>query len=466
MTDATDVLIVLARWPEPGQAKTRLIPALGPEGAAHLHRAMVDRTLRTARQFTARWPCRIEVRLDSAEPEAARGWLGTDVALVPQGDGTLGVRLSRAVDEAFRTGARAVGVIGTDTPGITAATLERAFRAVALNDVVVGPATDGGYYLIALGRPAPLLFEDIPWGGSGVFEATLVRIAVLGLSVARLEVLPDVDRPVDLPVWAQARRPSREWPASSRISVVVPALNEATRVASAIAAARAPGVEVVVADGGSVDDTVSVASAAGATVVGAPRGRARQMNAGAACATGDLLVFLHADSRLPPGFDVEVRRVLADGRVSAGAFAFAVDRPFPGSRLVERAVNLRSRRLGLPYGDQALFMRRCVFERVGGYPALPILKDVTMIKRLAREGGLAIVADAVRTSSRRWRALGVMRTTLINQAILLGYALGVSPDRLARLYRAAAVGDSPGSSRRLPRSFRIAWLRRLFRPAD
>ena len=199
-----DVLVVFTRVPEPGRTKTRLIPALGAEGAAALHRAMVHRTLDTARAMREYWPCVLEVALDGGSPEASRDWLGPDVDIAPQGEGSLGERMARVFENHFRAGASRVVLVGTDVPALTPAILTRAFQALDVDDVALGPARDGGYYLVALRRPVPHLFEGIAWGGPDVFAATLARAASAGLSVARLDVLSDVDTPEDLAVWRQA----------------------------------------------------------------------------------------------------------------------------------------------------------------------------------------------------------------------------------------------------------------------
>ncbi|WP_309474814.1 TIGR04283 family arsenosugar biosynthesis glycosyltransferase [Dissulfurirhabdus thermomarina] len=226
------------------------------------------------------------------------------------------------------------------------------------------------------------------------------------------------------------------------ISVVIPMLE--TRpglVERAVASAAAPGVEVLVVDGGSGRAAVEAAARAGARVLESPPGRARQMNAGAAAAGGDVLLFLHADTRLPPGYPDQVRRVLAAPGVAAGAFPLRIDGGRRGYRLIERLVDWRSRRLETPYGDQALFLRREVFAAAGGFPDLPIMEDYEMVRRLRRMGRIGLADDPVVTSARRWERLGLWRTTLWNRALVLAYRAGVAPERLARLYGTAGRTD-------------------------
>ncbi len=242
-----------------------------------------------------------------------------------------------------------------------------------------------------------------------------------------------------------------------RISVVIPTLDEEANLEALLPSLVVrPGVECVVADGGSADGTRETASRLGARVVEAPRGRARQMNAGAAVATGGILLFLHADTRLPDGFDARVREVLARPGVAAGAFRLGIDAHGIPFRLLELAVDLRSRLQQRPYGDQAIFVRADVFRQVGGFPDMPILEDLAFVRLLRACGRIEISPARVSTSARRWIANGVWRTTLCNQGALWAWRFGASPERISAWYRrlrpkgkVAAVEcsiASPGSS--------------------
>ncbi len=228
------------------------------------------------------------------------------------------------------------------------------------------------------------------------------------------------------------------------ISVIIPALNEEPYIGRTLQALQqAAGVEVIVVDGGSADDTVRRAETAGARVMVAAGGRARQMNVGAQAAPGDILFFLHADTLAPPGFDGAIRAALQDPRVAAGAFRLGIRGASAGLRLVEHLANWRSRRLGLPYGDQGLFVRADLFREIGGFPELPIMEDYVMARRLKRHGRIVTLPLAVATSGRRWQSLGIWWTTLINQMMIIGYSLGVDPAVLARWYRAGRGRDTP-----------------------
>ncbi len=219
------------------------------------------------------------------------------------------------------------------------------------------------------------------------------------------------------------------------ISVIIPALNEAGCLAPTLAAAgSAPRAELILADGGSSDQTRDIARRYGAKVVNSPRGRAQQMNLGAAQASGQILLFLHADTLLPPGWQHEARRILHQPGVAAGAFGFRVDWRPAKMRFIELGVGLRCRLGQMPYGDQALFMRRQVFEQAGGYPQVPIMEDVALVKRLKGLGRVVTSPAPAITSARRWQARGALYTTGLNYLLMIAFYMGIPPTTLRRLY--------------------------------
>jgi rSAM/selenodomain-associated transferase 2 len=224
---------------------------------------------------------------------------------------------------------------------------------------------------------------------------------------------------------------------TAKISIVIPVLNEEENVGMAIASTRTtPSTEVIAVDGGSTDSTVALATALGVTVLSTTAGRAHQMNMGAEAATGDILLFLHADTCLPIGFADLVRTTLAaEDAIVAGAFSLRIDSPLRSLRWIERGVNWRSQFFQLPYGDQAIFLRADTFHKVGGFPEQSIMEDFELIRRLQRLGKIAIVSAPVVTSARRWLQRGVFTTTLINQLVIAGYLLGIRRERLGQLYR-------------------------------
>lgn len=223
----------------------------------------------------------------------------------------------------------------------------------------------------------------------------------------------------------------------SKISIIIPVLNEAANIQKTLHKLPGdPDVEIIVIDGGSQDQTVALVQTLGVKVMIATQpGRAYQMNLGASIATGDILLFLHADTQLPPNYQELIKQTVSTPKTIAGAFQLTIDSEQLSLKFIAKMVNMRSRFLSLPYGDQAIFLYASVFREVGGFAELPIMEDFELIQRLKRQGKIALAPASVITSDRRWRKLGVFRTTWINQLIILGYYLGVSPNKLARFYR-------------------------------
>ena len=223
---------------------------------------------------------------------------------------------------------------------------------------------------------------------------------------------------------------------TSNISIIVPTLNEADNLAL-LQTAAAEVDELIVVDGGSTDDTVKRAGALGYRILEAngPGGRGAQLNIGADNASSEILLFLHADTLLPSDFSRRVMSCLDDPGNSLGAFSLKVDSGRGLLRCIVAFANLRSRLLGLPYGDQSLFMRKNDFLKIGGFPEVPIMEDFMLVKAAKKHGRIRTLPQTVTTSARRWQRLGPLRTTCINQLVVLGYYMGVSPRKLAAFYR-------------------------------
>lgn len=415
-------VVLFTRFPKAGQAKTRLIPTLGAIGAAELQRRMTRLAVARAWAFCAAAAGRrLVIAYEGGSESEVRAWLGP-LNYLAQGEGDLGVRMQRAIGGEFPRGAGSVIVIGADCPRLEHRGLEAAAQSLASNELVFGPAGDGGYYLVGMNKPVGEIFTDIPWGTGAVLTSSVQRAREVGIEPALLEVLPDVDEPGDLPdAWAALA-------ASRMVSVIIPALNEATNLRELL-----PGIvaaephEILVADGGSTDETAAVARSFGARVVHAERGRGRQMNAAASVATGEHLLFLHADTDPPENFPSLVSNVLECAAISGGAFKFRLREPVAGGALIEWGVALRCALHRLPYGDQGLFVRRALFEVIGGFHDKPLLEDLEMVRRLGAIGRIVITREVAATSSRRWREAGTIRTFLHHQRILIVHSLGLRP---------------------------------------
>lgn len=464
-------LIVFTRYPQPGKTKTRLISSLGAEGAAALQRQMTDYTMRQVKALLEVQSVSVEIWFagDQAPEEQSseiaqrdrqlmQSWLGSEWVYQSQSPGDLGARMAEAFQAAFAAGMKQVMTIGTDCPGLDAGKMAQAFRALQDHDLVLGPATDGGYYLIGLRQFFPALFAEIAWGTSEVFQKTVEIAQSLGLAIARLDPLTDVDRPADIPVWQAVLAQSGlkivsaspcasipiaiPLPRSISVSIIIPVLNEAATIQAGLSNLQlrqttetADTIEVIVVDGGSQDETVTLATALGAKVIISASGRANQMNAGAKLATGEILLFLHIDTCLPDEFVPLLQQTLAQPETIAGAFELRIAGEKPALRLVEWGVKWRSRLFQLPYGDQAIFLKATTFHQLGGFPELPIMEDFEFVRRLRAKGRIAIAPANVITSGRRWENLGVLKTTLINQLAIAAYFVGISPERIARWYR-------------------------------
>lgn len=406
-------IIVFTRFPVPGHVKTRLIPELGADGAAKLQRRMTEFTVKQIRQTGIK----MDIRFTGGSEFQVREWLGPDGKYTPQGAGDLGARMERAFKDAFNEGAEKVLVVGSDCPDNRAANMLKALKLLNDRRCVLGPATDGGYYLIGLSEPRPGLFRDVDWGTERVLKQTVEKLDHYTV----LPALNDVDDPGDVPL---------------QISVIIPAINEENFIQPAVEAAmNGFYTETIVADGGSGDRTREIALQAGARVIQSRAGRAIQMNVGAQHAKGDIFVFLHADSFLPPGWDYQVRRVMKQPRVILGYFDFAINGSFPGKQWIEWGANVRSRLLKRPYGDQGLFIRRNDFFDIGGFPEVPILEDVLFVKQARGRGMTGGTGVPLPTSGRRWLKYGVINTTIFNQMVLIAACLGADLENLRDIYR-------------------------------
>lgn len=218
------------------------------------------------------------------------------------------------------------------------------------------------------------------------------------------------------------------------VSVIIPTLNEESCLAATVASLRRQNPrEILVVDGGSTDSTRACARGAD-LFVESPRGRAAQMNAGAVRATGEILLFLHADCTLADGALREVERLLRRRSVAAGCFRMRVDADGWLYRLIDACATARVGLTGLAYGDQGLFLRRSVFDRAGGFPAVRFLEDVLLSQRLGRMGRMVVAQSCITVAPRRWQKKGLVRQTLRNWILIASAALGVSPDRLASYY--------------------------------
>jgi rSAM/selenodomain-associated transferase 2 len=221
------------------------------------------------------------------------------------------------------------------------------------------------------------------------------------------------------------------------VSVIIPTLNEATTIEHTLQRLQHPAfTEVLIVDGGSQDETLARAAKAApqARLLSSPKGRARQMNTGAAASSGDILLFLHADTLLPQTAGDDIVVALQDPHVIGGRFDVRLDSDTTWLWLVSRLMNFRSRVTSIVTGDQALFVRRPVFQAVGGFPDIPIMEDIALSMQLKQKGRIAAIDSCVLTSARRWRRYGTARTIMLMWVLRLLYFAGVPAARLKQWY--------------------------------
>jgi len=222
----------------------------------------------------------------------------------------------------------------------------------------------------------------------------------------------------------------------ARLSIIVPVLDEAANIVAlqALAPLRARGAEIIVVDGGSADDTAALAAPFADRVLASARGRATQMNAGAASARGDVLLFLHADTRLPADAERLILEGLAQSRRAWGRFDVTIEGGHPLFPIIAWFMNTRSRLTGIATGDQAMFVRRDAFAAAGGFPEIALMEDIAFARRLKRVSRPVCLRARVITSGRRWEKRGVLRTILLMWRLRLAYFFGARPDNLAQQY--------------------------------
>ena len=231
------------------------------------------------------------------------------------------------------------------------------------------------------------------------------------------------------------------------LSVIIPVLNEAKHLERILSRLRAicPGAEVIIVDGGSEDGTNTVARRfPWVRYLSSRRGRARQMNAGAKVANGEVLLFLHADTLLPAGANAAILGAFNDPEVVAGRFDVRFDTPRPVFKVIAFFINLRSRLTNICTGDQALFVRRKTFEELRGYPEIPLMEDVELAKRLKRKGAMSCLRLKVITSARKWEQGGVLRVVLLMWMLRFLYCVGVGPERMHRWYYPSLASPDRG----------------------
>jgi uncharacterized protein len=441
-------ICVFAKPPVPGQVKSRLIPVLGSNGAAKLAAAFLQDTWASVSALP--WAKPVLASTGEGQPACLAGpaeaWL--------QGEGDLGARVENILRRALRDHPYAIAV-GADSPGLPEEFLDQARVALTLVDAVIGPCEDGGFYLLGLRRCPEALLSGISWSSTVTCQETIAKIRAAGLRIEVLDPWFDVDAAKDLAkleslirtnqiqapktkAFLESHEASRSAARSLKCSVIIPTLNEREYLPQTLAVLKKQTWihEVIVADGGSTDGTREWLAAQNfARVVDAPAGKGNQLNAGARAAVGNVLLLLHADCQLPPDAGERIETALQSQEVAGGCFEvrFNADRP-RSLKMVAAGINFRARLIGAATGDQGIFVRRRVFEQVGGCPHWPLFEDVELVRRIKEEGEFAVLGSQLQVSPRRHLARGVFRTVLLIYILRVAYWLGVSPYTLKKWF--------------------------------
>lgn len=453
MTAEKKAIIIFTRIPVPGHTKTRMMPYCTAEECAELHRCF----LRDIAPLGSALDADVYVYYTGGEPDCLAEFFGAPGSVTSGGgvvryreqSGTdIGERMARAFGEVLPRCKRCV-LIGSDIPELSAETICKAFDLLESADVVLTPTAEGGYCLVGMKEPHCEIFDIEGYGGESVLADTASRCSSLRLHLAltgEVGAYHDLDDRSDLADYRERMRrdaalalthTGRFLTEKMTISVIVPMYNEEKTIAHFLEelAPYAAEAEILLADGGSSDDTLKIAGER-FVVVHSPKGRAVQMNRAAEKACGDVLFFLHADSlRLPEDMLDAVRAAMTKSRCGC----FHID--FPSDKLLMRTntfmSNLRVRRSGIMFGDQGIFIDRRLFEELGGFTEIPIMEDLELSLRLRGIGIVPRVAGGtIVTSARRYgeSTLKILRTEYRMWRLRRRYIAGEDPAVLAAEY--------------------------------
>lgn len=427
-----DQLIFFVKAPKRGEVKSRLAAEIGDEKALSIYKAVATRSLNSLRKglYDLQIAC-----YPPDEGEMVSEWLGPDLNLQPQKGAELGERMGNAFRDAFYQGAEKVVLVGSDIPGLERYRVEEAFSALEDNDAVINPTFDGGYCLIGFAKQGfqPAIFRGIKWSSESVFKDTIEIFSRKGTTVRVLRPLHDIDRAEDLKYFPEFSETKKI------ISVIVPVLGEAESinplVRHLLSLDGAEECEIIVIDGDPGRGTVDAIEEKGIRKIVSEKGRARQMNMGAGAAKGEILLFLHADTYLPANAFRKIRDTIAGGRYVGGAFNLSLDSSRPLIRFISRAGAIRTRLTHIPYGDQAIFLRRDYFMKIGRYKEISLMEDVELMRRIKRLGGkIRILNEPASTSARKYLRDGPLYAASRNCLLRILFDLGTPPEKLEKLY--------------------------------
>lgn len=434
MKDQDKALIIFMRFPEMGKVKSRLASSIGWQQSMEVYLKLARRTLGLVSEFKVQHP-EIDIYIfftpsDRASDmkEAFPGpWF-----FVPQNGTHLGSRMSNAFQTLFKRGYGQVLMVGTDIADLQTSDFEAGFEALKSGCSALGPATDGGFYLIGLKSPCSLPFETERWGTNDVFFRTFNLLEVSGHRVRITQERQDIDRPEDLqflhlnPLFL------------SSLSVIVPTLQSPHALEPWITSLKRqlwPGDEIIISRGSGTPRIIrSSTDHVHQLWLESPPGRGIQLKEGARHAAGCCLLFLHDDSEPPANFAYHIRKALLNRSVSLGCFELSFRPSTAALDAIAKWANFRSRHLRLPYGDQGLFCRNEIYTKVGGMRELFIMEDVDLVRRCRRLGKVAVLPFTMRTSPKRYHTRGVLRASIENHMVMASYLLGIDNRKIYSFY--------------------------------
>ncbi len=435
MTNSTPIpaerlLILFAKTPTAGQVKTRIGAQVGLEQAAQIYQTMLE-TILAASGGDGRWQ-----RLVALTPDSDAAWFETrNLPYIRQLGENIGERMANALSEGFRQGSAQVMVIGSDIPELDEAEIAAAFSRLDTEPAVVGPSIDGGFYLFGANRQfqqqaARVLQAEIPWSTPQVLALVQDLCRQQSLPLFSLPPKRDIDTYED---WLDYQAASAATDIA--VSIIVPTLNEELYLADCLRSLEHPCCERIVVDGGSKDNTLQIARQAGVRTLRCPvANRGRQLNAGAAVARGKILLFFHADSRMPAGGMAAMLSAMQDPHLIGGGFDLGFFPPEPFYRFLAFGANLFCRMTRMIFGDRGMFLGSDRFWQLGGFPETAIMEDAALSTSMRRAGKIAILPEVVETSARKYANETKLQAMYRTMWAYAAYRLGVSPETIKAGY--------------------------------
>lgn len=445
MKTKKNAYILFTREPIPGKTKTRLMPYFTGEQCAELHKCF----LMDIRDEMKRLDADIVVAYTGGKPEALTEIFGESTPRICQRGADIWEKMDNAIADTLALGYERAVLTGADIPELKSAVIAQAFKQLEASDVVLAPTSDGGYYLVGMNERHREVFSIETAGPKSVFEATHQSAEDMGLKVSLCDSQEDIDTPEDLADYRCRMRSDRKLRRThtgrylahnTKVSIIVPTYNEKETIDSMLCQLRPlrHEAEIIFVDGGSSDGTLTRVENAGSDfkIIRSGKGRGSQLNRGAEAATGDILFFLHCDSKLPAKPIEQIRKVM----MSHDWGYFGVKFPSNNFFMITNRMNsnLRASAGRIVFGDQGIFIDRKVFKETGGFPDIPIMEDYSFSLKLRKLGiKPGRTSHRLETSPRRYGkgTFSILKTELLMFNLRRKFRRGTEPEELASIYR-------------------------------